>query len=396
MNREAVALLRRGIDIDNQATVIEADNYFRSFIAYRLRLALAKKLTNIKINEAFRPLLRDFQAANGGDNINKEMFELYAEELRNSHRGQIMKQVFESTCVIMTEILSTLNGLDAQLVNRYEEVLLIFEQEDVLQVLEDLVTEQQNPAFQDLKNPLKTAKAYLNLLKSAAVKLGMEPIKMGSKTLEIDRLSLRRFVEEYASEVGSEINDDDVVTLIHSSLSTLIGLAGKYELDHDTTQQIALAISKIIVLSRKPHPDNPNIHQIVMPTGGEISNLIEWIIKGMFNGNHMAMTTVCPDYDYEVVNGIARFTGKGLGDEIGLVGTSIMNISPQIIQILEDQLGINLNWNIGYAKFEATEQNAKSNGLVQQQFINKLDSSANRMSSAMGREVGLFPESLTI
>ncbi len=140
--------------------------------------------------------------------------------------------------------------------------------------------------------------------------------------------------------------------------------------------------------------------RIVMPTAGEIALLFDWYVNMpppvARQEPAVVLTTVCPDYPYDRVDASAVFKNGGVGDGIGLIGESIMNHAPELLQILASSLNISLVWIVGYAGFEAKPDNLAGMKISPAEFRNKLETSALKLQQKMGVSVGVLPDAANL
>lgn len=139
--------------------------------------------------------------------------------------------------------------------------------------------------------------------------------------------------------------------------------------------------------------------KIVMPTAFEFNLIVKWYIKRQVEIIHepvQILTTVCPDYPYEKVRNKAVYTPGILGDDIGLVGASIINNAPCFLNVLSETLKINIHWIVAYAGFEANDSNLKAMNISFEEFTSKLETSAMKLQNKLNVEVGILPEAVGI
>ena len=136
-------------------------------------------------------------------------------------------------------------------------------------------------------------------------------------------------------------------------------------------------------------------NSIVMPIPKEFVSLVKWYIDKT-NNSHMEpgdiLTTVCPDYPYEYFGGRAVYKEGELGEDIGLVGESILKTGAKMVSIFVKTLGIPLNWIIGYAGFEGKKENLGNMNINSEIFFRKLKESASKLQKELGISVGIMPD----
>ncbi len=136
-------------------------------------------------------------------------------------------------------------------------------------------------------------------------------------------------------------------------------------------------------------------NSIVMPIPDEFVSLIKWYIDKT-NHSHKEpgniLTTVCPDYPYKYFEGRAVYKEGELGEDIGLVGESILKTGAEMVSILRRTLRIPFNWIIGYAGFEGKKENLKNMNINYEIFCRKLKGSALKLQKRLGVSVGIMPD----
>jgi hypothetical protein len=143
-------------------------------------------------------------------------------------------------------------------------------------------------------------------------------------------------------------------------------------------------------LAITPLIENSNI---VMPTAVEFSALIDWYLSiREKQGPAVVLSTVCPDYPYDWVGTKAMYKNGPLGDEIGLIGESIMKIAPNLLQILVKTLNLSIAWVIGYAGFEAKPSNLENMKISAEEFRNRLEKSARKLEQKINIPVEMLPD----
>ena len=138
---------------------------------------------------------------------------------------------------------------------------------------------------------------------------------------------------------------------------------------------------------------------IVLPTASEMGILFDWYLdRQLVNENEPAIviSTVCPDYPYDWVGSKAVFNNGVVGDGIGLVGESILDTGPQIVDILSKTLNIPIDWIVGYAGFEGKQENLERMNLTAQEFRARLETSAHKMEQKLNVPVGILPDALDL
>jgi hypothetical protein len=138
--------------------------------------------------------------------------------------------------------------------------------------------------------------------------------------------------------------------------------------------------------------------KLVMPTAAEFSTLFNWYLNYLAGQAQspqepaVVLTTVCPDYPYQWVDNKAVFTSGTVGDDIGLIGESIMNTAPPLLNILSQSLKLPFAWIVGYAGFEAKPENLARMKLSAEEFKVRLETSACKLQEEIGIPVGILPD----
>lgn len=136
---------------------------------------------------------------------------------------------------------------------------------------------------------------------------------------------------------------------------------------------------------------------IVMPTAAEFSALIDWYFDMQLQPQQkpsVVLTTVCPDYPYDWKGTKAMYKEGLLGDDIGLIGESIMNTGPLLLDILAKTLNIPIAWIVGYAEFEAKPSNLKTMDISAKEFRDRLKKSASKLQQKITVPVAMLPEAV--
>lgn len=139
--------------------------------------------------------------------------------------------------------------------------------------------------------------------------------------------------------------------------------------------------------------------RIVMPTAAELSILFNWYLDKQIRSPQepgMILTTVCPDYPYEWMGSKAMFKSGTVGDDIGLVGESIMNTGPHLLRILSASLNMFFVWIVGYAGFEAKPENLENMNISAEEFRNRLETSALKLQQKLDVPVSILPDALDL
>jgi hypothetical protein len=139
--------------------------------------------------------------------------------------------------------------------------------------------------------------------------------------------------------------------------------------------------------------------RIVMPTAAELSILFNWYLDKQIRSpleHAVILTTVCPDYPYEWVGSKAMFKSGTVGNDIGLVGESIMNTGPHLLRILADSLNMSFIWIVGYAGFEAKPENLENMNISAQEFRDRLETSALKLQQQLEVPVSILPDVLDL
>jgi len=139
--------------------------------------------------------------------------------------------------------------------------------------------------------------------------------------------------------------------------------------------------------------------RIVMPTAVELSILFNWYLDKQARSPQepgIILTTVCPDYPYEWIGSKAMFKSGTVGNDIGLVGESIMNSGPHLLRILSESLNMSFIWIVGYAGFEAKPENLENMNISAREFRNRLEASALKLEQQLGVPVVILPDALDL
>lgn len=139
--------------------------------------------------------------------------------------------------------------------------------------------------------------------------------------------------------------------------------------------------------------------RIVMPTAAELSILFNWYLDRQARSKQepgVVLTTVCPDYPYAWIGTKAIFKRGAAGNDIGLVGESIMKTAPYLLNILSKSLNMSFVWIVGYAGFEAKPENLKNMNISAEEFRDRLETSALKLQQKLGVPVGILPEALDL
>lgn len=135
--------------------------------------------------------------------------------------------------------------------------------------------------------------------------------------------------------------------------------------------------------------------RIVMPTAVELSILFDWYLDMQSRPQQepgIVLTTVCPDYPYDLIGNKAMFKSGLVGNEIGLVGESIMKTGPRLLHILSKSLDMPFAWIVGYAGFEAKPENLESMKISAREFRYRLETSASKLQQRINVQVGILPD----
>lgn len=139
--------------------------------------------------------------------------------------------------------------------------------------------------------------------------------------------------------------------------------------------------------------------RIVMPTAAELSILFNWYLDKQARSPQepgVILTTVCPDYPYEWIGTKAIFKSGALGNDIGLVGESIMNTGSHLLRILSNTLNISFVWIVGYAGFEAKPENLENMNVSAEEFRDRLETSALKLQQKLDFPVSILPDALDL
>lgn len=139
--------------------------------------------------------------------------------------------------------------------------------------------------------------------------------------------------------------------------------------------------------------------RIVMPTAAELSILFNWYLDKQIRSPQepgVILTTVCPDYPYEWVGSKAVFKSGALGNNIGLVGESIMNTGPHLLRILSKSLNMSFVWIVGYAGFEAKPENLENMNISAEEFRDRLETSVLKLQQKLDVPVGILPDTVDL
>lgn len=139
--------------------------------------------------------------------------------------------------------------------------------------------------------------------------------------------------------------------------------------------------------------------RIVMPTAAELTILFNWYLDKQARSPQepgVILTTVCPDYPYEWMGTKAIFKSGAVGNDIGLVGESIMNTGPHLLRILSKSLNMSFVWIVGYAGFEAKPENLESMNISAEEFRTRLETSALKLQQKLDVPVVILPDALDL
>jgi len=139
--------------------------------------------------------------------------------------------------------------------------------------------------------------------------------------------------------------------------------------------------------------------KIVMPTATELTILFNWYldIQARAPGKPgVVLTTVCPDYPFDLVGTKAVFKSGTVGDDIGLIGENILKSAPPLLDILSKSLNMSFTWIVGYAGFEAKPENLKNMNISAGEFRDRLETSALKLQEKLGVPVGILPEAVDL
>jgi hypothetical protein len=138
---------------------------------------------------------------------------------------------------------------------------------------------------------------------------------------------------------------------------------------------------------------------IVMPTAAELSILFNWYLDKHTQSPQepgVILTTVCPDYPYDWMGTKAIFKSGAVGNDIGLVGESILNTGPHLLRMLSKSLNMSFVWIVGYAGFEAKPENLENMNISAEEFRNRLETSALKLEQKLGVPVVILPDALDL
>jgi hypothetical protein len=139
--------------------------------------------------------------------------------------------------------------------------------------------------------------------------------------------------------------------------------------------------------------------RIVMPTAAELNILFNWYLDKQARSPQepgVILTTVCPDYPYEWMGTKAMFKSGTVGNDIGLVGESIINNGPQLLRILSECLNMSFVWIVGYAGFEAKPENLENMNISAEEFRDRLETSALKLQQKLDVPVVILPDALDL
>jgi hypothetical protein len=139
--------------------------------------------------------------------------------------------------------------------------------------------------------------------------------------------------------------------------------------------------------------------RIVMPTAAELSILFNWYLDKQARSPQepgVILTTVCPDYPYEWIGTRTIYKSGTVGNDIGLVGESIMNTGPHLLRILSQSLNMSFVWIVGYAGFEAKPENLESMNISAEEFRDRLETSALKLQQKLDFPVSILPDALDL
>jgi hypothetical protein len=139
--------------------------------------------------------------------------------------------------------------------------------------------------------------------------------------------------------------------------------------------------------------------RIVMPTAAELGILFNWYLDMQIHSPGkpgVVLTTVCPDYPFELLGTRAMFKSGVVGNNIGLIGDSILKNAPPLLEILSKTLNMSFDWIVGYAGFEAKPENLKNMAISAGEFRDRLETSAFKLQEKLGVPVGILPGAVDI
>jgi hypothetical protein len=139
--------------------------------------------------------------------------------------------------------------------------------------------------------------------------------------------------------------------------------------------------------------------RMVMPTAVELGILFDWYLDMRARSLQepaVVLTTVCPDYPYEWMGTKAIFKSGKVGNDIGLVGESIMKTAPHLLHLLSTSLNMSFVWIVGYAGFEAKPENLEMMKISAEEFRDRLETSALKLQQNLGVPVGILPDAVDL
>lgn len=159
----------------------------------------------------------------------------------------------------------------------------------------------------------------------------------------------------------------------------------------ETANKLAAFIVKILPLIENT--------SIVIPTADEMGILFNWYIDWQARDSQepaVVISTVCPDYPYDWVGSKAMFKSGLVGNDIGLIGESLMASAPHLLYTLVKCLDMSFLWIVGYAGFEAKPGNLETMKISAAEFRGHLEISALKLQEKIGVPVGILPDMIGV
>ena len=119
----------------------------------------------------------------------------------------------------------------------------------------------------------------------------------------------------------------------------------------------------------------------------------KWIEKGLAGEKLTIISPVCPDYAAERINDDAhqqtlstktirhRFTFDGLGEEMGVTATYLLQVLPLFKSLLTDQMNIDVECVVAYGNFEGySAQNLQRLNITEKEFQKRIKASVRYLN----------------
>lgn len=307
----------------------------------------ARAIGELKSNQIFDPSQEEIEAmAQALPELNEAEFKSKVERVQRAN--------IESKKAKLISILENLRNVQLSIQGNLGNTIRIFEERILISNLDFGGLQFDLNKIEDLAKPNKSSNAYLGILKSIC----------NENDLDV-ALSGKRIV------LSSELSAEEV-----KALNPLLNLTS----DVETLNLVGEITLEILELSRQG--------KIVTPTASELSSIQKHLVKAKDKGLKI-ISTACPPYKFNRVT--SQFTGEpGFDDDIGIVTETIIDGAPNVLQILS-KLGI--EYAVGYADFEGSNQNAINNGFNNSsEFVDELVLRANSISEELDLNIGLITE----